>query len=294
MFERLATPKSRDTVVSVYAQDEYQLRDSVTLLVGARIDRSARQSSELSPRGALHWSTGPADVRLSVAKGFRLPSLQDLYEFRYDHGTFWRDGNPDLKPETSMHYSVEGGCRLRGSQVVLRGLLFTNNIDDMIVLRNTGIVEADGDPVLQRDNLREARTRGFEIGTTFYPPALEGLRLDLSYAYLDAKDRTTNEYLAYNPRNTVKAGLGYRRGNRSAVLLAQFVGGRYYRDKDDNIGKLDDYYLVDLNFGVGLAGLARVDFAIKNIFDKEFETYEEGKALASYGRFLSLTYRREC
>ena len=292
MFERLATPKNRDTIVSLYAQDEYQLRDSVTFLFGARVDRSTRQSSEISPRAALHWSKGPADVRLSIAKGFRLPSLQDLYEFRYDHGTFWRDGNPDLKPETSMHYSVEGAYRLRGSEVVLRGLLFTNDIDDMIVLRDTGIVETDGDPVLQRANIHKARTRGFEIGTTVYPAALDGLRLDLSYAYLDAKDRTTDEYLAYNPRNTVKAGLAYRWGPRSAALLAQFVGDRYYRDKNDNIGKLDDYYLVDMNFGVGLSDLARVDLAIKNIFDKEFETYEEGKALTSYGRFLSLTYRR--
>jgi len=292
-FERVATPEHHDTILSLYAQDECQLRESVKVLIGARIDEARRRSGELSPRAAVHWNKGPSDVRLSIARGIRLPSLQDLYEFRYDHGTFWRDGNPDLKAETSMHYSLDGAYRLPKSPVVLRGLLFRNDIDDMIVLRNTGVVETDGDPVLQRANIREARTRGFEIGTTAHPAGSEGLRIDLTYAYLDARDRTTNEYLAYNPRKTVKAGLAYRRGNRSAVLLAQFVGDRYYRDKNDNIGRLADYYLVDLNLGVRLAEHARVDFSVKNILDKEFETYEEGKALTSYGRFFSWTYRRE-
>jgi outer membrane receptor for ferrienterochelin and colicins len=292
-FERLATSKNYDTIVSLYAQDEWQLRDSTTLLLGGRIDRSARESSEISPRGALHWSRGPADVRLSIAKGFRLPSLQDLFEYHYDHGTFWRDGNPDLRPETSMHISLDGAYRLAGSEVVLRGLLFANDIDNMIALRNTGIIEADGDPVLQRANIRKARTRGYEIGTTVYPRGVDGVRLDLSYAYLDARDETTDEYLAYNPRNTVKAGAAYRRGPWSAVLLAQFVGGRFYRDTSDTIGRLDDYFLVDLDVGLALAGSGRVDFAVKNVFDKEFESYEEGKALDSYGRFVALTYRRE-
>jgi hypothetical protein len=55
-----------------------------------------------------------------------------------------------------MHYSLDGAYRFRGSGVVLGGLLFNNDIDDMIVLRKTGIVEADGDPVLQRGNIGKA------------------------------------------------------------------------------------------------------------------------------------------
>ena len=74
---------------------------------------------------------------------------------------------------------------------------------------------------------------------------------------------------------------------RVASMWAEFAAY-----KDDNIGKLGDYFLVDLNVGMALIGGGRIDFAIKNIFDKEFESYEEGKALDSYGRFLSLTYRR--
>ncbi|NQT87262.1 TonB-dependent receptor [bacterium] len=292
-FERLATPAETDTVKSIYAQYEHQLLKSTTLLLGARYDESRRHDGEVSPRGAVHWAQGPADVRVSLAKGFRLPSLQDLFEFHYDHTTLWRDGNPDLDPETSMHYSVEGEYRLFESQLLFQGLVFRNNIDDMITLRNTGAAGPDGDPVLMRDNIREAYTQGFEVGATALPACIAGLRLDLSYAYLDSEDKETGDYLAYNPKNTVKAGVAYTRGIWSAGAQAQFVADRYYRDKEDAIGTLDDYLLVDVNLGVEICEAGRLGFVVKNILDEEFDTYEEGKALSSYGRFIGVTFRKE-
>ena len=292
-FERLATTKAHDSVRSLYAQDEVQLAETLTLLVGARLDDSRGQDVELSPRAALHWSQGPTDLRLSVAKGFRLPSLQDLYEYHYDHTTFWRDGNPDLKPETSLHVSLDAEHRLLAEQLLLHAFVFRNEIDDMIVLRHTGGLESDGDPVLERANLQEAYTQGFEVGVTARPAAVEGLRADVSYAYLDAKDETTHDYLAYNPRNTVKAGVSYRRGTWWGSVLAQYVANRYYRDKQDEIADLPNYYLVDLNVGVDVAKNARLSASVKNLFDKEFETYEEAKAFTSYGRFLALTFEMD-
>ncbi|MHC5053276.1 MAG: TonB-dependent receptor plug domain-containing protein [Planctomycetota bacterium] len=291
-FERLATSRHDADIVSAYVQDAVGVGDSAKVMLGLRTDSYDVTGTEVSPRGAVHWFGDGYDVHLSVAKGLRIPSLQDLYEYRYNHTTYLRDGNPDLEPETSIHFSIEGRHALPVGSVEATWFVFRNDIDNMIALQDTG-VDDGGLDVFQRYNIREAHTQGIEVGAADKSGPLGGIEWRASYALLDAKDDTTGDELAYNPKHTLKAGLKYRRGRFSVGALVESAMDRCYRDKSGVVGPLDDYFLVDLNFDARLSAKASLSLSIRNVFDEEFEVYEEGKALASYGRFVALSVRSE-
>ncbi len=292
LFERLGTRRHYATVGSLYAQDEYNMADNFTLVLGARVDDHTQSGTEFSPRGGIHWRPGETSVRVSVAKGFRTPSVQDLYEYHYDHKTLWRDGNPDLKPETSLHYSAEVERKFMDEQLGLRTTLFRNNLEDMISLRNTGKIETDGDPVLERYNISKAHTQGIELGVLAQPSKLvKGFQMEAAYTFLKAEDDTTDDHLAYSPRHTYKGMISYHYGIFSIGLTSEYVTGRYYRDKNDLVARLDNYALTDINLACKISGQSDLSVSFKNVFDEEFMTYEEGKATSAYGRFNMVSYR---
>ncbi len=286
-FVRIATPEKDTDITSVYLQNEYAFNKETTLLVGARLDTEEEMGTEFSPRTALHWRRNPLNVRLSIAKGFRIPSLQDRYEVHFDHGTFYRDGNPDLEPETSIHYSLGVEYEMSSYPVVVAGTVFRNDLEDLIVLVDTGVVE-DGRPVFRRENLQEAHTQGLEVGIRRLP-LREGLNWRVVYTFLEGKDETNDEELAYAPTHTVKGGLFYTvKQGLTLSTTFEMAADRKYRDKSGKSQELDDYFLVDCHLIVKVSENLDLSFSVKNVFDTEFETYEEGKAESSYGRFVTM------
>ncbi len=72
-------------------------------------------------------------VRASIGRGYRAPTLQDLYEEGYGHGgTAYRFGNPDLDPEFSTTYTL--GLETEPTDVwQFLAYGFCSDLDDMIV-----------------------------------------------------------------------------------------------------------------------------------------------------------------
>ncbi len=291
-FKRYATASEDMTIYSAYVQDEYSILDSLTLLLGLRMDDSDEIDTEFCPRSALHWSNYDADVRLAVAKGIRIPSLQDLYEEKYPHGDYYRDGNPDLVPEESVHYSLEAIYKPFEWGLEFSLLLFRNDLENMIVTRPTGEIY-DGKEVVRRENIREAFTQGYEIGISRKPTEQNGFSFLLSYGYLDAEDETDNMQLAYNPKHTFKGIISYQYNRYTCGIQGQAVRDRKYRNKSNEIEDLDNYSLVDLSLGVDITKNVELSFAVRNLFDKEYENYEEGKSSVASGRFVMVRFRAE-
>ena len=84
-------------------QDEYTLWPRVTLVGGIRGGFQSVFGSHVSPSATLKVSVGRVNYRVSYARGFKSPSLKELY-MDWDHqGMFAIIGNKDLIPETN-HY----------------------------------------------------------------------------------------------------------------------------------------------------------------------------------------------
>ena len=287
-FSRLATAENDEIIYSAFVQDEMDYAP-FKAAAAVSIDRHEHTGTYISPKlSVLYALPTNTDLRAAIGRGFRAPSLQDLYEYHYDHGTWWRDGNVDLDPETSTSYSV--GVEQRFGVLFMGAVTaFRTDVKDLIATVNTGEVASDGDPVLQRENIREARSQGVE--TEFMVRPVNGVDLRATYTYLDTRDETNDRPLEYNPKHSISFEAVYAKtdwGLRASVA-AHHVRDRSFWDKNASIHtSMDDYTLVNCSVSQRIYRQLVLFGTVQNIFDEEFETYEEGKRRASFGRKFSI------
>lgn len=277
-FERTATPYHSEMVYGVFAEDEVKPAEALGLIASTRLDYYPVGGLQFTPKaGALFRATSWLNIKASVGRGFRAPSLQDRYEELFFHNTYYRNGNPNLRPEASLNYSA--GFEILPTSFMAIGISgFYNDVTDMIGLLPTGD-SLDGFPIFQRENIKSAFTWGVsprvQAETRF-------LSVAIAYTYLNARDAETSMPLAYEPKHTVSGQITLEYKDAGASLTGEWVKDRLY----SGAIKLPDYTLVNLNlFAKPLNGV-QVNFGIQNLLDQEFFTYEEGKTPLCEGRTM--------
>ncbi|HXH28525.1 MAG TPA: TonB-dependent receptor, partial [Candidatus Polarisedimenticolia bacterium] len=202
---------------AVFAQDEVRLGTKVLINAGLRHDGYSTFGGTTNPRLGVILDAG-ADTTIKVLYGraFRAPNAYELY---YADG-LTQKANPDLTSESIATYEVamEHAFGREARSVVslyhysIRDLinLETDPADMLLVFRNLDRVRADG---------AEAEIEG-RLG--------ERLEGRLSYAYQNAEDRATGEWLTNSPRHLAKLNLTipFRNERLQPSLEVHYVGPR--------------------------------------------------------------------
>jgi vitamin B12 transporter len=118
----------------------------------------------------------------SFEKAFRVPTYTELY-----YVTPANQGNPDLKPEKA--WTGETGLRWLIHGVTADFSLFYRDSEDVIDWSRR-----PGETAWQATNIATVRTKGGEVGVTFYPQSFFSTKrlssVGIAYTYLDS-DRST-------------------------------------------------------------------------------------------------------
>jgi len=138
-------------------------------------------------------------------------------------------------------------------------------------------------PIFRRENIKKATAQGFE---SEFRLKIGGIYAILSYTYSDTKD-DNGDPLAYSPVHMTTLRLYHymQRYTLGTMVSVEDARNRYYKISGGQ-GKLRDYTLVNLSFNKKLIGNLMLFFRVENLFDQEFEIYEDGKSLAGYGRSM--------
>ena len=282
-FERTATPGHEQDIFGGYVQDEITPARWLTVLASLRADIHDEVGTVLSPMGGILLKPVPITrLRATAGRGFRAPSLQELYEYHYKHGNYYRDGNEELKPEYSINYS--GGIEQDITEHFTgRVGVFYNTFEDLITVVDTGEIY-NTLPVCQRVNISEAMTRGVEAEGRFY---IGDLDLILGYTYLDSRD-DKDEYLSYNPKHMYRGRLYYDLDHPwfgfKLMISVEHARDRYYRDKSGAVEQLENYTML----GAGITKRLGPHFSLfirgENLLDQEFTIYDEGNTQTGFGR----------
>jgi iron complex outermembrane receptor protein len=210
------------TELAWFAETETQVADSVRMSVGARLDAIAVDavgwSAVGSPRFAVTWQLPAVRLRASVGRGFRAPSLAERFTSTAEQGIRVIP-NPNLGNETSWAGEVGATTRL-GARFELDGALFWNEYQNLI---EPGLVS--GGTQIQFANVTHARVRGLDLTARAAALANGHLSGELAYTFLDARDLTLDEPLAFRPKHLATLSADWvlgRRDGHGSTLAAGF------------------------------------------------------------------------
>ena len=204
-----------------YFQGEFRLMPILRLDAGARYDLQEIVGlspwTSVSPKLGVVYTAGPTTtLRASVARGFRAPSLAELY---INEGTpyFPIVPNLSLQPEDSWSFEV-GGTQFISDHVMLDLAVYQSNFSNLI---EASFDSTGGKLRIMFDNVSRARVQGAEVDlkTDFFKRIL---RLDFGYTYTWPIDLTTGQFLRFRSRD-----LFYASGTLSYGVFSVGADFRY-------------------------------------------------------------------
>ena len=172
-----------------FLHSQYQPNKQWNLLTAVRYDTFSDFKDAWSWRTGLSFQPRAGlDLHTSVSEAYAIPTFQDLY--------FPGSSNPDANPEKGL--SWEGGVKLHSGAWKLSGIVFWNEIDDLIQFVPDPEIEFTG----RVENVALARTYGLELSTAY-----EGkqLQTQLNYTYTEANDVANDKRLLRRPRHQFDA-----------------------------------------------------------------------------------------
>ncbi|GAA4439406.1 ligand-gated channel protein [Ravibacter arvi] len=251
--------------LSFFINDDLKIGSKVNVNVGVRYDNWQNLNGRLfdstsgeeihleydkasasvwSPKvGVVYQASQKLRFRTQFAQGFRAPAIYDLYISGPLGSSFFRLGNPDLKPER-MVYSVELGSDLYlgNIELTLTGYLsqyrdFAERVE-VDASKLPSYLDPGGLPVRQFTNIGQVNLGGIESSLRYL--LTKHFTLIGSYFYNHsriAKYETNPDYVGNemngNPRHTVSGGLVFD-------LPAKLYAAIWVRSTSKSFGNLEN------------------------------------------------------
>ncbi len=234
-----------------------------------------------SPKLGIAWHPDEqTTLRASGGKGFRAPSLFELYKVHVRNGgTYYREANPDLEPEEIWSYDL-GVERFLSEQFWGKLTFYQSFAKDYIGDRLTGTGKFAGGKTryeYKLDNINEVDIHGIEAELQWYPAATTTLFANYSYNISKISEDKNNADLEGNtlpndPRHNVHVGARYQ--NPQTVNAS--VTLNYYADifyDNENTMKTGNYTTVDIGLSRKFFDRFTVYANVENLFDREYPLF---------------------
>jgi outer membrane receptor for ferrienterochelin and colicins len=217
------------------------------------------------------WSVNEnSSLRLSFSKGFRAPSIKELYLYFVDinHNV---QGNPDLESETSNNVNLNYLYNREVSQYSwsLELSAFYNHVENIITLARIPGVEN----LYSYINIDKYNSVNAQLGLTFrFHPSLTiqaGVFETGRNYYQDEQDNSSEFFFSTDV--SANASYSFVKYDMTFALYYKYTGETpqfLFEEQTISEGYLNPYNIMDFTFTKGfLESLIRVSAGIKNIFN---------------------------
>ncbi|MCX6622300.1 MAG: TonB-dependent receptor, partial [Acidobacteria bacterium] len=237
----------------VFAQTR-ATRGLITVFLGARY-----QEDFLSPNAGLVVGRSVWRLRGSVNRGFRAPTLNELYrEFRA--GNAVTQANPLLTPERSLSGEAGGDLLLGATRASVTA--YHTDLEGLIT--NVTLSSTPAQIIRQRRNSASALARGvqFELAQK-----LGDFRLQAGYLYAESR-LATGPRIAQVPHNQITGEILYSRGGTLASIGTRGCSMQF--DDDLNTLRLPGFTVfqavVRREISKGLSAVVSVENALNRTY----------------------------
>jgi iron complex outermembrane receptor protein len=248
------------TIFSLYLQDDFQVRENLSLLGGMRWDTYSTVGSAVAPRAAIlynpfSWTT----IKLLYGEAYRAPTIFELYF--YDPINHWRS-NEALEPERLRTMELVWEQKLSERFFGLASV-YSNRMHQLI---DSTVEPADSSK--QFRNMGQVRANGVELELQMR--LAKGMRGSASYVFQDAHDHASDARLTNFPHHAVKLGFAaplYKSLYGSADLLYETDRVTIYNTRTE------PYFLTNATLTTKqLRGHLGISLQVRNVFDVEYGT----------------------
>ncbi|MCC2610725.1 TonB-dependent hemoglobin/transferrin/lactoferrin family receptor [Neorhizobium petrolearium] len=290
-------PDVDSVVFGAFVEDDIKLMDNrLTITPGVRFDwyshdpkstaaferspnydpsyLNSNDDFGISPKLRFAWQATPElELFAQYARGFRAPTVTELYQNYGAPGSYARIGNPDLETETSNGFEI--GAKYAGTDYSVSATVFNNyyrNFIDTVTIAPPGGEYPIGG-ITGYDNINKVRIYGIELAGEwrFHPH----WRTWGSFAWTNGRDSETGAYLNSVAPLRAIVGLGYAQETWGTDVSLTMAADR---DKVSGSGfEAPGYGIVDLSAWwapeqigeVDVKGL-KVQAGVFNVFDKKY------------------------
>ncbi|WP_187993429.1 TonB-dependent receptor domain-containing protein [Vibrio harveyi] len=307
--ENLSNGKADAYQAALYAQEQWEMTDTLTATIGGRLDKHEQFGEEFSPRVYLvHQTTDDLVLKGGVGKAFKAPTLtQNRSDFLLTSckGACKLEGNEDLEAETSINYELS--ALYSNQRFSLESTIFRNEIENLIertdeTFCRTGswsdadgyCVDANGDKIEPLEdnqyktyhNVSKAVIQGVELSGRVQ--LAEEWSMSGNYTYLDTEDKSTGEELSERYKHSAYARLNWT----PSQDLNLFASARYRGDRriDAQLSQ-DAYTTMDLGTVYHVNDALRIRAGITNVTDERVskELEEQGYVEAPRTYYVGMT-----
>ena len=189
---RMMEPTAATNTLALYAQDEWNITPRFNVTYGGRLVFHEQFGWTATPKISLLYKAGDWNLRASWSRGFKVPTLKELYYF-YERAMMGKLrlylGNTDLNPQRSDYFSL--GSEYHGRRFTFSLTASYNRVKEMIALVGVPVppdfVSDEGtefDGAMQYVNMEDATVKSIEATFSWRPGA--GFTLGGGYSYTDA------------------------------------------------------------------------------------------------------------
>lgn len=209
--------------------------------------------------GGAYRVTPNTRLGVSYATGYRVPTLNDLYN------TSYAANNPALKPEASKSTEVF-------LENISNGADFSQNT--RLIGYHTQVDDLIGyDKNFKTQNIDKATIAGATLTTDWEKGSL---LFGANYDYQQAKNKSTgfdDKLLSYHPEHKGMAYIGYRHSDFDIRTEAQYVGKRFTNTA--NSDSLPDYTLLNISGNYYISPQLTLNTRLNNLTNKRYQTIKD-------------------
>ena len=256
---------------AVFASAIWKPADVLSIQPGIRAAYNTRYNAPLTPSVNLMYKPGKLTFRASYARGFRSPSLKELYLYFFD-SNHQVEGNDSLQAERSHSFNASANYKFIAgkSTFVLELKPFFNVIDNKISL-----VQVDPDNLLhyRNENTGKFSSLGYEISGTLYQSSW--LNIKAGFSRIGRKDESfdSDNFIYSNNWNT-SFDADFLKNTATFSVFYKYSGKYptyFYNASDEvTVGYINEFHNMDISLLKKFwHNRFSVTTGIKNVFDNK-------------------------
>lgn len=236
------------TSYAPYVLTQQTIAAKLMVSAGIRLEHHSVFGDVLIPSGGISFLADKATtIKAAVSKGFRSPTILDLYLFP--------PANPLLDPEKMMDYEITVNHQSANKKVKLELTVFNVQGDNLIQT-----VFQNGGP--KNVNTGRFNNTGAELSAQYF--ISQHFSAMLTYGYTDLKYPVTAA-----PRHLLNAGINYTQQKLSLHVGMQAVNGLYTRT--GAFPMESNYIVLNAKAGYTISRLWDIFIKGENLSDQRYE-----------------------